>query len=50
MQFLNPKYIYLAEIHRQIVKMYCEGTLNEGNVRKWYCFFKGGRTSVCYEE
>jgi hypothetical protein len=30
--FLKPKYIRLAKIHRQIVEVYGEGAMNEGNV------------------
>lgn len=33
-QFLNAKNVHLAEIHRQIVHVYGEGAVNEGNVRK----------------
>jgi hypothetical protein len=35
-RFLNPRNVHLAEIHRQIVEVYGEGVMNEGNVRKWW--------------
>jgi hypothetical protein len=35
-----------AEIHRHLVKVYGEGVMNEGNVRKWCRLFNGGRTDV----
>jgi hypothetical protein len=33
--FLNAKNIRLAEIHRQLVEVYGEVVMNEGNVCKW---------------
>jgi hypothetical protein len=35
-----------VEIHGQLVRVYGESVTNEGNVRKWYCLFDGGRTDV----
>jgi hypothetical protein len=34
-RFLNAKKVRPAEIHRQLVKVYGEGVMNDGNVRKW---------------
>jgi hypothetical protein len=35
----NAKNIRPAEIHRQLVEVYGEGVMNEGNVRKWCRLF-----------
>jgi hypothetical protein len=40
------KNIRPAEIRRQIVEVYGEGVMNEGNVRKWRRLFNGGRAVV----
>ena len=40
----NGKNIHPAEIHRQIVEVYCEGATNEGAMRKWCRLFKECRT------
>jgi histone-lysine N-methyltransferase SETMAR len=45
-RFLNVKNIHPAEIHRQLVRMYGEGVMNEGNVHMWCHLFNGGRTDV----
>jgi hypothetical protein len=45
-RFLNAKNTHPAEIHRQLVEVYGEGVMNEGNVRKWCCLDNGGRTDV----
>jgi hypothetical protein len=42
----NDKNVCPAEIHRQIVEVYDEGAINEGNVRKWCRLFNVGRTNV----
>jgi hypothetical protein len=42
---MNTKNIRPAEIHHQLVEVY-GGVMNEGNMRKWCCFFNGGRTDV----
>jgi hypothetical protein len=49
-RFLNTINVYLVEIHRQIVEVYGEGTMDEGNVGKWYQLFNEGRTNVHDEE
>jgi transposase len=49
-RFLNAKNVRPAEIHRQIVEVYGEGVMNEGNVRKWCRLFIEGRTNVHDEE
>jgi hypothetical protein len=49
-RFLNAKNVQLVEIHRQIVEVYGEGIMNEGNVRKWCRLFNKGRTNVHDEE
>jgi len=41
-QFLNANNIHTAQIHRQIVEVYGEGAISEGNVRNWYHLFKEG--------
>ena len=38
------------QIHRQIVEVYSEGAVNEGNVRKLCWLFKEGRINVHDEE
>jgi hypothetical protein len=48
-RFLNMKSIHPAEVHRQLVKVYGEGVMNEGNVHKWCHLFNGGRTDVYNE-
>jgi histone-lysine N-methyltransferase SETMAR len=35
-RFLNARNVRLAEIYRQMVEVYGEGIMNEGNVRKWW--------------
>jgi hypothetical protein len=37
--FLNTKHIHLAEIHHQLVEVYEEGVVNEGNMHKWCHLF-----------
>jgi hypothetical protein len=49
-RFLNAKNVCLTEIHRQIVEVYGEGTMNEGSMRKWCQLFNEGRTNVHDEE
>jgi hypothetical protein len=48
--FLIVENIQLVEIHCQIVEVYVEGTMNQGNVRKWCRLFKEGRTNMHDEE
>jgi len=36
--------------HRHTVEVYGKGVMNEGNVRKWYRFFKEGGKNVRNEE
>jgi hypothetical protein len=48
--FLNSTNFRPAKIHRQIVKVYGEGTMNKGNARKWCRLFKDGRTNMHEEE
>ena len=43
-RFLNTKNVRPAVIHRQIVEVYGEGTMNEGIVREWCRLFKDGTT------
>jgi hypothetical protein len=45
-QFLNVKNICPAKIHCQLVEVYGEGIMNDGNVHEWCHLFKGGRTDV----
>jgi hypothetical protein len=45
-RFLNAKNSSPAEIYRQIVEVYGEGVMNEGNVRKSCHLFNSGRTNV----
>jgi hypothetical protein len=45
-RFLNAKNIRPAEIHHQLVEVYGEYAMNEGNVCKWCRLFNGGRTDV----
>jgi hypothetical protein len=47
---IKAQNVRAAEIHKQIVEVYGEGALNEGNVRKWCRLFKDGRTNVHDEE
>jgi hypothetical protein len=49
-RFLIGKVFLPAEIHRQIVEVYDEWTVNEGNASKWCRLFKEGRTNVHDEE
>ena len=49
-RFLNGKVCLLAEIKREIVEVYDEGAMNEGDVRKWCRLFKVGRNNVHDEE
>jgi hypothetical protein len=45
-RFLKTINVYLAEIQRQVVEVYSEGAVNEGNVRKWCWMFREGRINV----
>jgi hypothetical protein len=45
-RFFNAKNICPAAIHHQLVEVYWEGVMNEGNVCKWCCLFTGGRADV----
>jgi hypothetical protein len=49
-RFLKAKNVRPVKIHWQIVEVYGEGAVNEGNVRKWCRVFKEGRTNVHDEE
>jgi hypothetical protein len=40
------KNIRPAEINHQLVEMYGEGVMNEGNMHKWCCLFNKGRTDL----
>jgi hypothetical protein len=40
----------VVEIHRQIVEVYSDDAVNEGNVRKLCWLFKEGRINVHDEE
>lgn len=44
--FLNAKKIQLAEIHCQLIEVYGEGVMNEGNMHKWCWLLNKGRTNV----
>ena len=48
-QFLNAKYVCPLEIQRQIVEVYGEGAVNEGNVRKCCCSKKAGLRCMMIE-
>jgi hypothetical protein len=48
-QFLNAKNVCPVEIQRQMVEVYGEGAVNEGNVKKWCWLLKEGRTEVHVE-
>jgi len=50
MWFLNAKNVFLLEIHRHIVEVHGEGTLNEGNLRKCCHLLKQDRTNLLHEE
>lgn len=49
-RFLKAKNVRPVKIHWQIVEVYGEGAVNEGNVRKWCRLFKEGRPNVHDEE
>lgn len=49
-RFLNAKRVRPAEIHRQLVEVYGEGVMNDGNVRKWCRLFNEGRTNIHDDE
>jgi hypothetical protein len=40
-RFLNAKNILAVEIHRQLLEVYGEVVMNEGDVRKWCRLFNG---------
>jgi hypothetical protein len=44
--FFIARNICPAQIHHQLVEVYGEGVMNEGNVHKWYRLFNGRRTDV----
>lgn len=48
--FLSTKNVRSVKMHSQIVEVYGEGALNEGNLRKWCLLFKEGRANVHDEE
>lgn len=45
-KFLNAQRFCPAEIHQQLVKVYGEGVIDDGNERKWCWFINRGRTNV----
>jgi hypothetical protein len=45
-RFLKSKNIRPAETHRQLVEVYGEAVMDEGNVRKLCRLFNGGRTEM----
>jgi hypothetical protein len=45
-RFLNAKNILLEEIHRQIVEIYGEVAVTEGNVRKRCWLFREGTINM----
>jgi hypothetical protein len=49
-RFLNDENFRPAEIHRQIADVHGEGTMQEGNTRKWCRLFKEGSINVHDEE
>ncbi|GBM55846.1 hypothetical protein AVEN_99379-1 [Araneus ventricosus] len=45
-RFLSANNVKQAEIHSQLVEIYCENLMTDGMVRKWVRQFNDGRTNV----
>jgi hypothetical protein len=48
--FLSAKTVRAAESNRQMVEVYADGAVKEGNTRKWCRLFKEGTTNLHDEE